>query len=216
MWFDPVWDFLEREIFRLPSTAGERGGLFNPYRDFLPGLDVPEAGAVRRENLWRFLSSLPESPAVLLVGEAPGWRGCRFSGVPFTSEAQLISGELPFQGSPTSLDPTLKTEVSARSFWEVCKPYHPGFFVWNSLPLHPHIAGQPCSNRPPARLEIRRVLHLLAAIHSILKPARTLAIGRRAEWALTQIGLEPRLIRHPAHGGASAFRNGIQQALGGL
>ena len=92
-----VWEWLEIEIFGLPSITGERA-LFNFYRDADPAVDRPGAALIRRQNLYRYLASFQTRPLLLALGEAPGWRGARFSGIPFTSEAQLLSGRLPFGG----------------------------------------------------------------------------------------------------------------------
>jgi uracil-DNA glycosylase len=211
MWYGELWSFLEHKIFSLPSCEANRLGLFNPYRDVDPDFDVPEANLIRRANLASFLASLPEPPRVLLVGEAPGWRGCRFSGVPFTSETQLVSGVLPFTGLQSSSSPLTKTEISARFFWLEMRQHHPGFFIWNALPLHPHKSGECCSNRPPTIQESRRFLPLLDELHSILKPARVVSIGRLARGALSQIGIQSLAVRHPSHGGATKFRNSIHQ-----
>lgn len=46
---------------------------------------------VRRNNLRLYLNQISQlRPKVLLVGEAPGYHGCRFTGVPFTSEYILL------------------------------------------------------------------------------------------------------------------------------
>ncbi len=97
MWLDPFWSFLEETVFSIPSVLEGTRPLFNPYHDTNPDFDLPQAAAIRQANLSSFLDSLPERPPVLLVGEAPGWHGCRFSGIPFTSELQLSNGILPFQ-----------------------------------------------------------------------------------------------------------------------
>ena len=57
----------------------------------------------RQGNLLNYLLHFEGKPRYLIVGEAPGPWGCRFSGVPFTSERQLAQGELPFAGEPTSI-----------------------------------------------------------------------------------------------------------------
>src|SRR3989338_10069058 len=50
--------------------------------------DLSRAGnAVRRKNLEGYLMKMAKAkPTVLLVGEAPGYRGCGRTGVPFCSE----------------------------------------------------------------------------------------------------------------------------------
>lgn len=208
-WFDAFWAFLEAEVFPLPSTCDARGGMFNFYRDADPALEVPDAAEVRRRNLRGFLVSLPRPPRVVLIGEAAGWRGCRFSGVPFTSEAQLAAGRLPFRGNPTGRSMQPHHEASASIFWGALAPAFPHFLAWNVIPLHPHRAGQPCSNRSPAGAELERFSPLLSQALALLEPEEVLAVGRTAQRALAQAGLEAAPLRHPAHGGAPEFRAGI-------
>jgi hypothetical protein len=74
----------------LTSYRGERA--FNQYRDVHPELDLPDGVAVRLHNLHRYLEVFAGARFVL-VGEAAGYAGCRFSGIPFTCEAQLIGPE---------------------------------------------------------------------------------------------------------------------------
>jgi uracil-DNA glycosylase len=213
MWFDRLWDCLSQEVFNFLPPPDSVGKLFNPYHRQETEADLPRAGVIRRANLHAYLASLPEQPQVLLVGEAPGWHGCRFSGVPFTSEAQLVSGELPFRGRRTSTFPTPAKEASAQTFWRVMSPYHPRFFVWNSLPFHPHLSGNPTSNRHPARSELRDCLPLFEAIWTILSPVRVIGVGRCAQWALSELGIRALPVRHPARGGGTAFRLGIEAVL---
>src|SRR2546428_107536 len=62
-------------------AAAEIGATFNFYREG-GGADL------RRERLHAYLEEHRHAE-LLLVGEAPGWRGTRISGIPFTSERQL-------------------------------------------------------------------------------------------------------------------------------
>jgi len=45
---------------------------------------------IRRENLQLYLEKMQKlNPSFLLLGEAPGYRGCRLTGIPFSSERIL-------------------------------------------------------------------------------------------------------------------------------
>ena len=68
------------------------GATFNFYRD-------GERAALLRGRLEAYLESRIEAP-LLLVAEAPGYRGARISGVPLTSERQL-TGEGPAEATAT-------------------------------------------------------------------------------------------------------------------
>jgi hypothetical protein len=65
------------------------GTTVNPYACYDPALDRPDGAAIRLANLRRHLQDR-RRPLILLVGEAPSYRGCRFSGIAFTSERRLL------------------------------------------------------------------------------------------------------------------------------
>jgi len=147
---------------------------------------------VRCERLRRYLASR-RAACVLLVGEAAGYRGARVSGLPFTSERQ-VTGAGPAEASATVVQRAL-TELGI----------HDDVLLWNLVPTHPHLPGDAASNRPPTRAEIacaRPFLDLLA--HG----RRVLAVGRLAE---RELGAT--YVRHPSHGGASAFRATLAACL---
>lgn len=201
-----VWRLFENHVFAVPS--GE--ALFNPYRDRHDTLDRPDAPAVRRDNLRRYLARYEARPPVFLLLEAPGPWGCRFTGVPITSEAQLVDETFPLAGRPTSTGPAPHAEYSAGIFWRVMQPYFPAFFIWNSVPMHPHRPGEPLTIRTPTRREIDTFAPLVAQLLQVLQPRHVLAVGRKAERTLRQSGAEGRYIRHPSQGGARAFEAGMQ------
>lgn len=205
-----LWDYFWQELFSLPSQDGMKP-LFNPYFGCEPGIDRPTADLVRRENLHNYLASFKEAPRILVVGEAPGWRGCRFTGVPFTSEAQLTGGELPFGGTASSGWGKVLREASATIFWKSMLPFYPHFFNWNCLPLHPHRPGLAASNRNLSSGEIAPYDHLLVSVADILAPQAILAVGRQAQTCLGRNAIKHTAIRHPAHGGDKTFQDGVQQ-----
>lgn len=205
-----VWDLFETHLFPAPSTDT----LFNPYRDRHDDLDGPEAPARRRDNLRSYLECFETTPPLFLLLEAPGPWGCRFSGVPVTSESQLTDSEFPIDGSVTSRqDRPPLTEYSASIFWRVLQPHFPHFFVWNSLPLHPHDADDPVSIRPPRRSEVREWHDLLRALLDVLDPECTVGVGRKGERALAEVGATPTYVRHPSQGGANKFEAGMKTIL---
>lgn len=206
----PVWEWLEGEVFNLPAVVAGQRPCFNPYQGIAPGVDRPGADRIRRDNLRRYLESFTTWPEALVLGEAPGWRGCRFSGVPFTSEAQL-AGSLPFSGEPSSLAKLPHREAAATIFWRVMLDYHPRFLAWNSLPLHPHQPGQPCTNRTPTQAETCQADAGLAKLVGLLQPPRVIAVGNNARLTAQRLGLEAIQVRHPGRGGAQAFASGMRQ-----
>lgn len=207
-----LWPLLTRALF----DAAPAPGLFNPYRDFDPALDVPDAPAIRRANLAAYLDALGAPPPILLVAEAPGPHGARFSGVPLTCEAQLADPAFAFAGRPTCrLDVSggpLK-EYSAGIVHRALGADWSRVLIWNTVPFHPHPPGRPRGIRPPTRAEVRAFTPLLADVVAAVRPARILAVGRVAERALADAGAAATYLRHPSQGGARLFADGLRAAL---
>jgi len=210
-----LWDFIEQYIFTLPSEAMGQRPAFNPYCDEYPAYDLPGAAEIRRENLYAYLRSLSRQPEVLIVGEALGWRGCRFSGVPLTCEAQLLSGKLPFGGRQSSRSARPYAEATATIFWHTMLPYFPGFMSWNCVPIHTHTTGKPLTNRRPTRQEISDYQPFLQELVGLIAPRTVIALGKAAEAALILSGISYYPVRHPSHGGRQGFRMGIEEAASG-
>lgn len=207
MILEDIWKLLKKTIFLVPST----NTYFNHYKDIASDLDLPDAEKIRRSNLRNYLQSHPERPSILLIGIAPGYNGCRFSGVPFTSEAQLCNRTLPFRGERSSRKDSPRNENTATSFWKVMSRYHPKFIAWNCFPFHPHLPSNRLSNRPPKRQEIDRFLKTLEEMISLLNPNIIVAVGRKPERALKRMDHDTVYVRHPARGGSKKFKEGITQ-----
>ncbi|MDQ7041520.1 MAG: uracil-DNA glycosylase [Rhodothermus sp.] len=210
--FQAIWSAFEAQLFPAPSTDR----LFNPYRDGNPELDRPEAPIIRRRNLWRYLAAYETPPPVLLLAEAPGPWGCRFSGVPLTSESQLLDPDFPLEGEASGRSKRPHREYSARIYWRVMRPYFPHFFTWSAVPLHPHRPGAPLSIRTPTQRELRAWMPLVAAIVEVLQPEQVIAVGRKAEFVLQSLGIACTYVRHPSQGGARQFEAGVRALLGSL
>lgn len=188
-----------------PST------LINPYQDHIAEFDVPHAPALRRANLLAYLAERPK-PRALLVGEAMGWRGGRFSGIAFTSERQLADWGAPFAAS--SLRPSGWTESSATIIHGVLDEFklERQVVLWNTVPFHPHPPGKPLGNRAPKVGEIALGKPFLEQLVALLRPSEIIAVGRIAEGTLGD--LVTGRVRHPANGGATLCRNGLRALLG--
>jgi uracil-DNA glycosylase len=157
-------------------AAARIGTTHNFYRD---GDDAE----LRRDRLAAYLEEHVAAP-VLLVGEAPGFRGGRISGIPFTSERQLTGGG-PAEATATIVQKALaELELDA--------------LCWNVVPTHP---GTERSNRRPTAAEVSASLPFLEELAS---GRGIIAVGRLAE----RVTGAP-YVRHPAHGGAAGFRAGL-------
>jgi uracil-DNA glycosylase len=166
----------------MDRLAGARiGATHNFYR-------LGERAPLLRARLGRYLDERAGAP-FLLVGEAPGYRGTRISGIPLTSERQL-TGEGPAEATATIVHRVL-AELDLAD--EV--------LLWNVVPTHP---GDERSNRPPTRAEVEAGVVF----------ARALARGRTVVplGRLAQAALGGPYIRHPSHGGGPAFRLGLRAA----
>ena len=191
--------------------------MINPYRETHPELDGPAAPRRRRENLEAYLERVGV-PRLVLVGEALGYRGGRFSGIAFTSERQLAGPDdrrLPWAGSPfqaTSRNPALWLEPSGSVVWDALGGDARGALLWNTFPWHPFGPRGPLSNRTPERSLVTGNLHVLERLLAEVSGARVFAVGRTACAALGELGLDAPALRHPAHGGAALFRSQLRAA----
>jgi hypothetical protein len=185
-------------------------GVFNQYRDRNPALDRPNAPAIRRANLRCYLEIFAGA-AYVLVGEAAGYAGCRFSGVPFTGEAQLVGSELlPWAatggwGQSSVGDPW--RERSAQILWPALGGRR-DCVLWNAFPWHPFKDGA-LTNRRPRTSELSRATDVLRCFLSLFPQAEVCAIGRVSQGALQALDVEATYIRHPSHGGRRVFAQGV-------
>jgi len=208
---------LLRLLYRGPRGAAP--GVANPYRDEVPELDGRGAAGQRRRNLEAYLERVG-SVRCLLVGEALGFRGGRFSGIAFTSERQLAGEDgrrLPWASAPpfaaTSRKPALWLEPSGSVVWGALGGEPNGVLLWNAFPWHPYALRSPLSNRCPERSLWQANLHVLEELLAELGAVRVLAVGRTAQAALAELGVEAPGLRHPAHGGAALFREQLLSEL---
>jgi len=191
----------------------------NPYRYSHPDLDRRGAARTRRANLEAYLERVGR-PRMLLLGEALGFRGGRFSGITFTSERQLAGGDgrrLPWASAPlfaaTSRNPALWLEPSGSVVWDALGGAARGMLLWNSFPWHPYGKAGPLSNRTPELSLWKANLHVLEALLAEIGAAKVLAVGRTAQAALAALGVEAPALRHPAHGGAALFREQLREQM---
>ena len=145
---------------------------------------------LRRARLREHLA-LRADAGIVLVGEAAGYRGARVSGVPFTSERQL-SGTGPAEATATIVHRVL-AELGIED----------DVLLWNVVPTHP---GTASSNRRPTRAEVAAARPFL---DELTYGRNVVAVGRLAAEVL-----DAPYVRHPSHGGALAFAEGLARRLG--
>ena len=147
------------------------------------------ASELRRARLADYLERCADNE-ILLVGEAAGYRGARVSGIPFTSERQLTGA------GPAEATATIVRRVLARLGVE------DEVLLWNVVPTHP---GSETSNRRPTRAEVAAASPVL---DEVTRGRVAIAVGR-----LAAATLDAPYVRHPSHGGAAAFEQGLRQAF---
>lgn len=192
------------------ANVGEHA--YNQYAD-----DGTPGNQVRRENLTLHLQqALALRPAMILIGEAPGYLGCRRTGVPFTSEPLLLAGVDPpglfgaARGFRLAGD-SVRTggEQTATIVWRELGRHGLVALGWNAWPFHPHRPGNPTSNRPPRVSELAQGRHFLRAFLDLAPGVPLVAMGNSAASSLTTLGLPHSKLRHPAQGGARLFADGL-------
>ena len=158
-------------LFEVPCEAR----LANPFTAADARLDAPGGAATRRANLLASFVALAPRPRLLLVAEAPGPHGARFSGVPLVSEAQLLDPDFPFDGAPTSVDAAHGRpldEYSARIVQRAIGEARREVVIWNAVPFHPHPDANPRGIRAPTRAEVVRFAPVLAAVVEAVRRVR--------------------------------------------
>lgn len=191
-------------------------GLFNPWKDYCLH-DSPENGPTHK--LERLAYHLNCQPEFILIGEAPGYQGCRYSGVAFTSERLLLEGIIPrIDRLNSRLSTRLKpfSEPSATIVWnaltELGISRHT--ILWNALQLHPFKPGQPWSNRTPTDAELALGEPALLLLFSAFPKAKLVAVGKKAGLLLEKMNIKPAAtVRHPANGGAGKFKAGMAELI---
>ena len=201
-----------KEIIQLLKKLKEyqsNNSVFNQYSNKDP------AGHIRLNNLKLYLSSI--RPRLILIGEAAGYHGCRWSGIPFTSEHTMLKTEISIfkenNGFKQSSEGKLKKEISATIVWNTIKNFSPLPLLWNIFPFHPHKHGKPKANRTPTSNEVEACKVFLEEIISIYPKAKIVAVGKVAQKNMESSGINSEEVRHPSFGGKELFREKILKLI---
>ncbi len=198
--------------------------VFNPWRDVDLTYDcAPDAAHIRRAQLTAYLSERLETVKTVLIAEAPGYQGARFSGMAMTSERILLGRhaavrpEHVFAGAAirTSRSDTTRggdqgmNEPTATVVWSHLLQAGfdaRSFVLWNTFAFHPYHASEPMSNRTPTPSEVTQAASMLHQFLALFPSATVIALGRIAERTLNELGIAAMAVRHPSMGGAAQFR----------
>lgn len=209
-----VSTFVER-LSAVPSGPG-LNNFFDPSEP---------ANAQRRRNLELYLQEmLDRAPKVLLLGEAPGFRGMRITGVPFTNRTMFQGPANSFglfgPGKGYVLPPGaagVAAEPTATVMWEVLAELDFLPLLWSACPWHAHVPGKPQSNRTPRTTEVRLGTEFWQTLVELFGIETVVAVGNVAHRSLLASGVDVPKVRHPSHGGRSGFKHGLEQLLiGGM
>lgn len=193
---------------------------FNP---FAAGSDP--FNALRRANLQRYLADVAaRQSGIALIGEAPGYRGMRLTGVPMVSRRILREGvpELAmfgaargYQDVPEPGFESVQGEQTATILWNILPELGIVPLVWGAFPFHPHQPGKPLTNRTPRPAEIRIGEPFVRDLLDIFAPKKVIAVGNIGYGLLVGMGIPCVKIRHPANGGKNDFVAGLRAAVAG-
>ena len=165
--------------------------------------------AIRRRNLRLYLEQIGD-PRILLVGEAPSYRGGRLTGIAFTSESimmNVLGAERGYRKATPG--PKLSTEASATMVWATIRQIEPRPLLWNAFPFHPFVRKNAFSNRAPTSGELLIGTPFLESLMQLFPIERIVAIGNLASRSLTRLGVAHEKVRHPSQGGKRLFVAGM-------
>lgn len=177
---------------------------------------------IRRNNLLLYFQQMEKfNSRILMVGEAPGYRGCRLTGVPFTSEFILLNGVDRFEifGRSRGYMKTnefidISKESTATIMWNALERIKRLPLLWNAFPFHTFKNRCLQSNRTPTNDELKIGERYLRGLIQLFDAKAVVAIGNGAESTLINIGINFKRARHPANGGKIEFTNGIDDIMG--
>jgi len=200
--------------------------VFNPWRDHDQRDRTPRSGTprVRLENMEAYLEARVRSARLMLLGEAPSHRGCRFTGIAFCSEVELTHKRdlvAKRQLQLTSAGEKPMRERSAAVIWDELERGGCAreVVLWNAFPWHPHGVEANTTNRKPRLPEVQQGRDAFEALMGCFTHrVCVFAVGKVAEDALARWG-GPECagyIRHPAQGGEAKFRAQFRQHAAAL
>jgi hypothetical protein len=209
-----------------------RGAVFNPWWEVDKENDIGRsAPAIRRRHLAAYLCKRLGKVKFAMIGEALGYRGGHFSGIPMTSERillgekrdegiepeQIFSSIKPRRTSKPRKCPNGFSEPTATIVWSTLvglgvPPQQ--FVLWNAFPWHSFDPRRGMlSNRIPTRKERSDSISLLKAFLKLFPCNRVVALGKVAAAQLEELGCKAVCTRHTACGGAKLFRQQIGRTL---
>ena len=221
------------EKFAQLLKTSPSGAVFNPWRQVDEKNDIgPQAPRIRREQLRAYLCDRLGKARLAIIGEALGYRGGHFSGIPMTSERLLLGRKTGIAPERILLGITPQrtskrqkclegfSEPTATIVWSTLLRLELSpeeFVLWNAFPWHsfnPH-RGM-LSNRTPTSSEQSAGIPVLKAFLDLFPCREVVALGRIAAAQLKVLAVSAHYVRHPASGGAKLFRQQIGRIVARL
>src|SRR6266536_4689919 len=220
------------EKFMLLLKKSPPGAVFNPWWEVDNENDIGRnAPAIRRNQLRAYLQQRLRTATLAVIGEAVGYRGGHFSGIPMTSERLLLGRSKRFHIKPRDFFSDIKprrtskpekypdgfSEPTATIVWGTLlrlglKPDQ--FVLWNAFPWHSFDPRRGLlSNRMPNKSERSAGLSVLNACLDLFPCEEIIALGNVAASQLEALDVDAHQVRHPASGGAKLFRQQIARIV---
>jgi len=158
------------------------------------------------------------NPLIIMIGEAPGYKGCKLTGIPFTSEEIMMSeNHFGLFGSHTGYNVVgehnkYAKENSSTIVWNTYLSNELCPLMWNAFPFHPHKIDNQHSNRTPNKDEIEIGNNFLKTLLIEFPTIKYyVAVGNKADKCLDILGIKHIKIRHPSMGGKQEFIRGVME-----
>ncbi len=199
---------------------------FNPWKDQDKDNDLENAPQIRCENLKNYLLDR-HNAKYILIGEAPSYQGCKFSGIPFMSERILLGehSKVKFINKDNSYKRTSNgekkkgktyTENSATMVWSKMNELldEKDWVAWNVFPFHPPKIGNSLSNRTPSDDEIKKIKEILEEFLKLFDNSKIIPVGKKSYYGLGISGIvNEKPVSHPANGRRKEFDKGIEEII---
>jgi hypothetical protein len=205
----------------------------NPWSDADMNVDYDlnfAAAGVRRAQLQAYLNERVHRATTVLIAEAPGYQGARFSGMAMTSERIVLGNHASVQSHHVLMQGagiparTSRTDIARAGAQGMNEPTATvvwshllqagfdarSFVLWNTFAFHPYQADNLMSNRTPTPNEIALAAPLLHSFLALFSHCRVVALGKIAHAAMYKLGIDALSVRHPSMGGATQFRAHMQ------
>lgn len=181
----------------------ESDTVFNPYN------------TLQYLNLYQYLKNhLTSHAEILCIGEASGYKGCRMSGIPFTSGYILANSSIYTQIRNKFQYDSIQNikENSAKTVYEFFEKNplsYDKMVLWNIFPFHPHKINEAFTNRTPSKKEIAEGVDYVIDMLNLFQIKVIYCIGNSSFDALSSNEIfKNKLIiklRHPSYGGKTIF-----------